>query len=105
MKIIVGAGEVKRNGWLSLQHSDLDIRDALQRAVWLWWREWWQFNGHLAFGAWSLRAVRIGKVAPITDENREHSLSTNDERGIYEAAKRMRSRPIRASVARAHSTW
>jgi predicted SAM-dependent methyltransferase len=30
MKIIVGAGEVVRDGWLSLQQSDLDIRDARQ---------------------------------------------------------------------------
>lgn len=32
MKIIVGAGAVVRDGWLSLQHSDLDIRDARQWA-------------------------------------------------------------------------
>jgi predicted SAM-dependent methyltransferase len=32
MRIIVGAGEVKRDGWLSLQHADLDIRDARQWA-------------------------------------------------------------------------
>jgi predicted SAM-dependent methyltransferase len=32
MKIIVGAGAVAREGWLSLQHSDLDIRAAHQWA-------------------------------------------------------------------------
>jgi predicted SAM-dependent methyltransferase len=30
LRVIVGAGAVKRDGWLSLQHSDLDIRDARQ---------------------------------------------------------------------------
>lgn len=33
MKIIVGAGEVVRDGWLSLQHSDLDIREARHGAT------------------------------------------------------------------------
>jgi predicted SAM-dependent methyltransferase len=28
MKVIVGAGDVRRAGWVSLQHADLDIRDA-----------------------------------------------------------------------------
>jgi predicted SAM-dependent methyltransferase len=31
-RIIVGAGDVVRDGWLSLQYSDLDIRDARQWA-------------------------------------------------------------------------
>lgn len=32
MRVIIGAGAVRRDGWLSLQHSDLDIRDARQWA-------------------------------------------------------------------------
>jgi predicted SAM-dependent methyltransferase len=32
MRVIIGAGAVRRPGWLSLQQSDLDIRDLRQWA-------------------------------------------------------------------------